>query len=263
LNSAVAAVLLVSGGAAQAEPNKKPSKEVPSFGTLRALDPETARSQASTWLKGVGKTDETTQKMFAEIWQSNRPVLDKVAATLGLGDPAAQKLLEEIRAPETPAPTTVPPLLKDGSKPVFFRANLSLAYARLLSQRRIYEEALDVLNAVRAEQVVDPATYLFHKAVAEHALTKGREANSSIIRLLDDVIDAPERYQKVAALMVFDILGWRPKDLGDIARKMDNVERRLDLSRGGPQTRKIQKEILARLDEIIKEKENQAKSGGS
>jgi hypothetical protein len=180
-----------------------------------------------------------------------------------LGDPAAQKLLEEIRAPETPAPTTVPPLLKDGSKPVFFRANLSLAYARLLSQRRIYEEALDVLNAVRAEQVVDPATYLFHKAVAEHALTKGREANSSIIRLLDDVIDAPERYQKVAALMVFDILGWRPKDLGDIARKMDNVERRLDLSRGGPQTRKIQKEILARLDEIIKEKENQAKSGGS
>jgi hypothetical protein len=41
---------------------------------------------------------------------------------------------------------------------------------------------------------------------------------------------------------------------------MDNIERRLELARGGPQTQKIQKEVVARLDEIIKELENLSKS---
>ncbi len=259
----LAAVLLISGSTALAEPDKKPPKEIPSFGTLRATAPEQARSQALDWLKGVGKTDETTQKLFAQVWQADRPLLDKVAQVLKLGDPAAGKLLDEAQAPGAAAPIEVPALLKDASKPAFFRANLALAYAKALAQKRIYEEALAVLSTVKAEQVVDPSTYLFHKAVAEHALTRNKEANSTIIRLLDDVSDAPERYKALAALMVYDMLGWRDKDLGAIARKMDNIERRLDLSRGGPQTRKLQKEVLARLDEIIKEKENQANSGGS
>jgi hypothetical protein len=52
---------------------------------------------------------------------------------------------------------------------------------------------------------------------------------------------------------------WKTKDLGAIARKMENIERRLDLARGGPQTQKLQKEVIARLDELIKELENKAK----
>jgi hypothetical protein len=91
---------------------------------------------------------------------------------------------------------------------------------------------------------------------------KSREANNTIVRLLDDVADAPERYKMVAALMVFDMMTWKDKDLGAIARKMDNIERRLDLSRGGPKTQKLQKEVIARLDELIKEKENQGGGGG-
>ena len=147
--------------------------------------------------------------------------------------------------------------------PAFYRANLGLAYAKALSNRRIYEEVVDVLDCVKPEQVVDPASFLFHRAVAEHALMKSREANTSIMRLLDDVSDAPERYKMVAALMVFDMMAWKDKDLGSIARKMDNIERRLDLSRGGPKTQKLQKEVIARLDELIKEKENQQSGCGS
>ena len=49
--------------------------------------------------------------------------------------------------------------------------------------------------------------------------------------------------------------------LGDIGRKMDNVQRRLDLARGGKKTQGQQKEIVRRLDELIKEIENLA--GGS
>ena len=63
--------------------------------------------------------------------------------------------------------------------------------------------------------------------------------------------------------MALDMVAWKDKDLGSIARKMDNIERRLDLSRGGPKTQKLQKEVVARLDELIKEMENQSKGCGS
>jgi len=254
---------LLCGARATADEAKKVPKEVASFGTLRATAPDAARSQAEEWLKGVGKTDDATQKAFAAVWASERTLLDKVAETLCLGNADAKQLLDEARDPKAPAPTDVPALVKDKKLPSFFRANLALAYAKALSNRRIYEEALDTLEGVKPEQVVDPATLLFHKAVAEHSLMKAREASNTIVRLLDDVSDAPERYKMVAALMVFDMMTWKDKDLGAIARKMDNIERRLDLSRGGPKTQKLQKEVVARLDELIKEKENQGKGCGS
>jgi len=259
----LAASLLVGGaGLALADGDKKPSKEI-SFGTLRATDADAAQAQALAWLKEVGKTDAATQTASADVWKSDRTVLDKVADTLALGNADARKLLDEARDPKSAAPTEVPSLLKDKKLPAFFRANLALAYGKALSNRRVYEEALEALDTVKPEQVVDPGTLLFHKAVAEHSLMKMREASNSIVRLLDDVADAPERYKTVSALMVFDMMTWQDKDLGSIARKMDNIERRLDLSRGGPKTQKIQKDVVARLDELIKEKENQGQGQGN
>jgi len=252
------AVLLVGVGLAGAD-NKSP-KEILSFGTLKAPSADEARGQALDWLKAAGKTDEASQKAFDAIWaDAERPVLDRVAQTLALGNPEAAKLLSDGHASAGPAPTAAPDLLKDMKQPIFFRANLGLAYAKGLCKRRVYEEALDVLKAARPEQVVDPASYLFHRAVAEHALMMKDDANRSIARLLDETPDCPERYKLVASLIALDMQSWRGKDLGWIARKMDNIERRLELSRGGPQTQKIQKEVVARLDELIKQIENQAK----
>jgi hypothetical protein len=243
-----------------ADAEKSPAKEIASFSTLRGPSPDVARSQALAWLKGAGKTDEATLKSFEVIWaQAERPLLDRVADTLALGDPQAAQLLQEARDPSAPAPTAVPALLKDTKQPVFYRANLALAYSKALSNRRVYEEALEGLKAVKPEQVVDPSVYFFHRAVAEHALLLKDDAGRSIVRLMDDVVDAPERYRMVGALMLFDMQTWQEKDLGWIARKMDNIERRLELARGGPQTQKIQKEVVLRLDELIKQLENQAK----
>ena len=257
--SALVVGVLLGGGSATAQVETKPPKEIASFGSLRAPTPEAARSQTLDWLKGVGKTDETTMKAFNALWDGDRPVLDKVADTLSLADADAQKLLAEARSPEAPAPTAVPTAIKDSKRPAFYRSNLALAYARALSNRRVHEEALEALRVVKPEQVVDPSAYLFHRAVAEHALLLKKEAAESIVRLLDDAVDSPERYKMVAGLMLFDMMGWQDKDLGWIARKMDNIERRLELARGGPQTQKMQKEVVARLDELIKELENKQK----
>jgi tetratricopeptide (TPR) repeat protein len=260
---ALSAIVLCGGSLFAADPAKKAPREVASFGTLRTPDADAVKAQAQDWLKTVGKTDEATMKSFATIWATDRSVLDKVSETFVLGDADAAKLLAEARDPDAQAPTETPKLLKDKAKSDFYRANLGLAYAKALSNRKVYEECLDALRQVKAEQVVDPATYFFHKAVAEHALMLRPEATDSIARLLDDVTDSPERYKMVSVLMAFDMATWQDKDLGWIARKMDNIQRRLELNRGGKATQKIQKEVLVRLDEMIKEKENQKNGSGS
>jgi hypothetical protein len=81
---------------------------------------------------------------------------------------------------------------------------------------------------------------------------------------MDDVTDTPDRYKVVATLMFFEIQNWSKdeKDLANIGRLMDNSGRRLDLARGGAKTQDIQKKIVFRLDEKIKELEQQQKKKG-
>ena len=231
------------------------------FGTLRATPPGVAKAQAEAWLKKAGKFD---QAAFEKIWaQSETSVLDRTLATLSLGNEDAKKILAAANHSDAVAPKAVPAILKDEKQDSFLRANLALGFARGLTKGRVYEESLSALSSVKAEQTVDPAAYYFHRAVAEHALIKKDDAMRSIVRLMDDVSDAPDRYKMLAAMMFVDMGNWKKdeKDLANIRRLMDNSERRLDLSRGGKVTQNIQKKIVFRLDELIKEIEQQAKGG--
>jgi len=260
---AAVAALLFLGGAALADAGKKPAREDASFGSLRSPDPAEVRKQAEAWLKAV-KADAAALARFKAVWEADSPLLDKVTQTLTLGDATAARLLADARDADTPAPTEVPKLLKDKTRSAFYRNTLALAYAKALTGRKVYEEALEAFATVKPDEVVDPSAYLFHKAVCEYELMLKDKADMSIDRLLVDVMDSPERYRMVAALMHFDMLTWQEKDLGWIARKMGSIQRRLDLKRGGKQTQRQQKEVLVRLDEMIKELENQQKnSGGS
>jgi hypothetical protein len=254
--SALTLAVLVAATASAQEPKKQPI----SFGTLDAVSADTVKTQAQAWLKDAGKTGMNDQ--FEAIWKhADRPVLDRLADSFALGSADAAKLMNDARDAQTAAPTDVPAVLKNAELPAFFRANLGLAYARSLNNRRIHEEALDVLKLFNPEQVVDPAAYLFNRAVSEFSLLQKDDANRTIRRLLEEAgTFSPERYKAVAMLMQLDMVAWKNKDLNDIARKMKDVERRLDLARGGPKTQEKQKEIIARLDEIIKKLENQAKS---
>lgn len=256
--AAVGALLAAGSAAPAAEPASKP---VYTFGTLRTATEDAARAKASVWLQSVGRMD---QAMFDRIWvEPGRSVLDKTVDSLALGHPDVARVLAEARTPDAPAPLDIPALIKDPKGDNFFRANVAAAYAKALAGKRVYEEALAALKCVSPDECVDPATFFFYKAVAEHALMQREQATSSIVRLLDDVADAPDRYKTVATLMFFDIQNWSKdqKDLSNIGRLMDNSGRRLDLARGGPQTQDIQKKIVFRLDEVIKEMENKSKAG--
>ena len=260
LAAAVFSATLVATPATAAEAVLK--KPAYGFSTLKAVPAADARAKSEAWLKSVGKFN---QEAFDKVWdKADRAVLDRVADTLTQGSSEAEALLETARKIDAPAAATVPGLLKDARQDPFFRANLALAFAKHNANKKAYEEALEALNTVAPEAVVDPSSYFFFKAVAEHATMKRDAATASITRLLDDVADAPDRYRMVATLMFFDMVNWSPdpKDLTNIGRLMDNSGRRLDLARPGEKTQDIQKKIVFRLDELIKEMENQCKGGG-
>ncbi len=247
-------------GFATAEPTK-----VYTFSTLKAPSAEVVKARADAWLK-VSKADVAALTKAAAVWaQKDRSTLDRLVDVIAIGLPESVKILAEARDPAIPAPTELPTLLKDSKVEPFVRSNLALVYSRSLASKRVYEEALEALKSATPETVCDPAAYYFHKAVAEHALVQKNAALQSIARLIDDVADAPERYRTVSILMVLDMQRWKDedKDLENIARLMDNIERRLDLSRAGPKTQELQKRVLNRLDEVIKEIENQIKSGNA
>ena len=251
-----AALLLFVGGSAIGQTRNA------GFGALDSMTPTEAKVKFAGWLKEVGKSDAANLQKLDAIWKDNtRTMLDRVADSFALGDPLAAQLIAEARDPSAPAPVVLPDVFKNERTAAFYRANVGLIYARSLINRRVYEEALDTLKLFNADQVIDPASYLFHRAVCEHALQRKPEASKSITRLLEEASAiSPERYKTVATLMLLDMHTWKDKSLDDIARKMNNIERRLDIARGGPETQRQQREVLNRLDEIIKKLENQNKN---
>jgi len=149
------ALALLLGPASRAVANDK----VVTFGALERPDAAAVRAQVETWLQLSGKSDMVAK--LDVLWQQDRSLVERVADAIALGSPAAAKLLIEARDPNGAAPVEVAPFFKDARVPVFVRANVGLAYARALSNRRVHEESLAVLKTIAPEQVVDPAAYLF------------------------------------------------------------------------------------------------------
>jgi hypothetical protein len=242
-----------------AEPTKKPTF---GFSTLKATSPEAARAKAEAWLKAAGKFDESA---FNKIWaDETRSVIDRTADSLALANTEAAAILANIRKADSAVPAETPSLLLDAKLDTYFRTNIALAFAKTAATKKVYEEALEALNATTPEAAVDPAALYFFKAVAEFSTMRKEAAASSVLRLIDDVVDAPDRYKRVAIEMFFEMQNWSadPKDLSNIERLMDNSGRRLELARGGEKTQTIQKKIVFRLDELIKELENRGKCEG-
>lgn len=254
---------LMSADTAPPKPAALAPVAQPGFGVLRSSSMDDAKKQALAWLKQKNALNPNTEKQFAEIWTRDIPLSDRLADTFALADPAIATMLASARNANGLPPESMPALFKDPALSIYLRANLAVAYGRALSLRRIHEDALDVLGLFQPEQVSDPATYLYHRAVSEHALMLKEEASNSLDRLLQDVPDLPERYKMLGMLLAYDLATWRDKDLAWISRKMEILQRRLEVARGGKKTQKIQKEVVARLDELIKDLENQQKDASA
>jgi hypothetical protein len=191
----------------------------------------------------------------AENEATNVDVLDRFAAAVALVEPKAGEVLNYAKGagPATPWPHA--PWLTDDKTPAIVRNNLRLLAARRLVEARRFDDVLDALQGVDVGDVADPAALLFARAVAEHQLVRPQACAATAATLLENERLIPTRYAVVARLLRADIEGVEHGSLDDIARRMDNVGRRIELGQAGRRTNDLAAEVVKSLDELIEEEE--------
>jgi hypothetical protein len=218
---------------------------------------EEVRQKAFEWLNSRQPDDATRQTVEA-LWDEQAPLdmLERLAKTFGLGDDRAAALVTLCAKSRSPGPLAPQEWLKSDELPAFERNNVRLFYGRWLAQERMYDEALAQLGGLSAEDVVDPATLFFYQAVVYHRLLNKEQGLQALQSLLEKVDHAPNRYRSIAALMKSDLEGLKDESLDHISRQMDDVRRRLALGRAGKKVRKVEDDVIAALDKLIKEMED-------
>ncbi|MGZ0172062.1 MAG: hypothetical protein ACKVHE_21175 [Planctomycetales bacterium] len=231
------------------------------------MSAEQARAQSLDWAAGQGLKDRSLIDAIGKLWASGedqkRPTeLHKLAVrTFSLAKPAAAELVKQCQFGILASPTS--PLLEAEANDDYFSNNLLAYVGTFLTQTEFFDEALVLFEKTRPQHLIDPASYLFHKAVCEHRLLKAKEGLATLKQLLENTSDVPVRYLTVADLMKSDLEKLKEKSLDEVSRMMSDVERRLKLGRGGAKVQKTEEEIVSRLDELIKKLEQQQQQSQS
>lgn len=226
------------------------------------------RFRVLEWVAAQKVQDESVRGEVARIWGpgaegiDNRTLLDSTAETFAIVDPATRQVVEaSAPAAASKSPTELSSLIGEGADP-FYAANLKLYVARSLAQKRLYDESLELLSGIDPHVVVDPPAYFFYKAVCQQQLLQRDEALASLTQLLERTEKVPAAYSSVAELMKHELDAFEKKSLDEVSRLMQDSERRLDLGRANQKVQKVQDDIIALLDDIIKDLEQQASGGG-
>ena len=143
--------------------------------------------------------------------------------------------------------------LRDESRPPLVRNNCRLYVGRWAAQHEFYDEASALVDDLRPEETADPATLLFYQAIVRQRLLKKAEGLKAVDELLRGEADCPRRYAAVARLLRGDLEQLEDDSLDHIARRMDDVRRRLSLGRADQQVRKVEVGVIESLDKLIEE----------
>lgn len=233
--------------------------------TLHAPTFDEALQQVRRWLEGR-VADSAQREQALGAWPAAdgaqheldpSALLDAVGQVLAEVDPRFAKLLTELSSPR--AGNVLPDLtwLDSAENDPFLTAHARLLAARWLCRERLDEEALALLDPLAPEEVLDPASMLFYRAVCQQRLLDRQGGLASVTRLLEELDRCPVRYQKVAELLRSDLEQLKDDSLDHIARRMDDIRRRLSLGRSGPKVRQVEDGVIASLDKLIDTLEEQ------
>lgn len=209
------------------------------------------------------QADEATRLKIAALWPdeaapaTGADLLERVCASLSVLEPKAQAVVDFCQIPRTSVELPKFEILADESAPSFVRNNLKLVYGRWLAQNELMEESLEQFQGLTPADVVDPATLLFHQALAHHNLLEKEPCLAAVAKLMEHEESLPRRYSQLARLMEADLKPLKPDSLDEIARLMSDVGRRLELARAGKKVRDEEESIVAKLEKLIEEKEKQ------
>lgn len=220
--------------------------------------------QVDQWL-AKRPLDEATRRAVDALWAkptdaaADGEVLDRLAATVALVEPAPRELVALCRSDQAPPLVPQFPWLTDPALPPLVRHNLRLYFGRWLAQQRLYDESLAQLQGLQPADVVDPATLLFYQSIAFHRLLQKEQLLATVGKLLEHRGSLPRRYETLGRLMEADLKPLKPDSLDEVSRLMDDVERRLGLGRAGRRVRQQEDDVIAKLDKMIKEIEERRK----
>jgi hypothetical protein len=207
--------------------------------------------------------NEATKSQIESLWPDDATpldgadMLDRLVASLALAEPKAAEVVAAVRAGSGLLVAPKFDGLTDDSLPPLVRDNLRLLVGRWLAQHDLVDESLDVLQDLGTEYVADPATLLFYQAVGYHRVLKKDECLAAVSKLLERETELPRRYGTLAHLMEADIKPLKEDSLDEIARLMDDIRRRLALARAGKVVRDEEDRVIAKLEKMIDELEQQ------
>ena len=248
------------------------SPDAPLPPSWQAPKPDEVKKAVFAWLDGR-KPDAAVRAKADALWAAQPPqpsgvdLLKRVVETFALADENARKLLALTSTSRDPKKPPPPPWRADPDAAAIAADNLRLWYGRWLVQVSLYDEALEQLAGLQPDRVVDPATLLFCQAVVNHRLLNQQPGLEAVDRLLAGADQGPKRYAAVARLMEGELKDLREDSLDHIARRMQDIERRLDLGRAGPKVRSVEDGVVKSLDKLIEElerqRQQQQQSGGA
>lgn len=216
------------------------------------------------WLKSKTLNAAQQQQVDA-LWPAPTPelapaeLLEQTLATLSVGDPKVKEVVLFCRSSDSPQELPHFAILTDNSQLPIVRNNLRLIYGNWLAQRDLHEEALEQYGELVPNDVIDPASLLFHRSVCFHRLRDKQQCLPAIATLLENEPEVPRRFREIAKLMQADMEPLKPDTLDEVARMMDSIRRHLDIGRVGARVRKEEDDVIAKLDKMIDELEEQRK----
>jgi hypothetical protein len=242
---------------ARAEIDLEPTWQLPTYSTVRELVDE--------WVDEVQPANKATEHI-EELWPeasgdeaadatAELDLLDRLAETIAAVDERAAELIRLCRAdysgPELPDASW----LAEGDVPPLVRDNLRLYYARWLAQHKLYDETIAELEGLSPADVVDPASLLFYRMIAYQQLVQPDEARAALVQLMEHRDGLPRRYQQLGQLLERDLESLDDESLDHIARRMNDIRRRLAYGRAGEHVQEIERGVVESLDRTIKELE--------
>jgi hypothetical protein len=259
-----AILLFASGSLAAPVLPPLPSGPIQKMPVWQPPKVQDVKAQTLAWIEHSG-ADAATRARAASLWAAvgeqatGLDLLDLFAQTCAMIDPRAAKLVELCSTPRMLTALPSQAWLLESKTPPLVANNLRLYYGRWLVHTFWFDEAIEQLGGLKPSDVVAPAELLFYQSVAYHRTLNKEEGLKSLAQLLDGAAACPRRYLAVGYLMQTDLMALEPDTLDHVARRMEDIERRLDMGHAGPKVRKVENGVIDSIDKLIKKLEDQQK----
>ncbi len=226
--------------------------------------PREIRVEFGEWLKTLSLPDERATEIQNYLLRqigsdSKEPCLTAIVRGIVMARPDLASVTERIEA----TTERLDPALLDQiflvAGHTFVDRHLRLYAMESFCRSGLYDEALQVSEGIETADVLQPQLLLFWRATAFHQLFQKAKCQLTVRRLMEQKEQLPKRFVVLAELMSRDLENLQDESLDEIARMMNDVQRRLSLHRAGKIVLDQEKAVLEKLDKLIERLEEQQK----